>query len=223
MKISVTSKLLLLSVCFTMSMLLVRFVYSGTMDYRFYGWNTFLAAIPYLVSTQLIKLNRASALAWLLLAIWLLFFPNAPYIITDLLHYEERPPVPFWYDILLVISAAWNGLILGLASLMNVEIFMARFLKPVWVHICVIASLLLCGYGVFIGRFLRYNSWDIVTDPKSLVYTSAHHVLVPQRYSKLWVFTLLFAVLLGIIYYTLKNLPKLFAAKDAPGKNKIVQ
>jgi uncharacterized membrane protein len=209
MKLSHISKLLLLSVSFTMSMLLVRFLYSGTTDYRFYGWNTFLAAIPYLVSTQLIRLKKFSSFALLLMVAWLLFFPNAPYIITDLLHYEERPPVPFWYDILLVISAAWNGLILGLVSLMNVEKFLQRILKPAWVHVCVALSLLLCGYGVFIGRFLRYNSWNVVTDLRSLVYTSAHHVLLPQRYSKLWVFTLLFAVLLSIIYYTLKQIPKM--------------
>ncbi|MBV9987019.1 MAG: DUF1361 domain-containing protein [Chitinophagaceae bacterium] len=206
MRISNVSKLLLLSVCFTMSLLIVRFVYSHTWDYRFYGWNTFLAAIPYLVSTQLVKLYRFRMPAILLLAVWLLFFPNAPYIITDLLHYEERPPVPFWYDIILVVSAAWNGLILGLVSLMNVETFLARHLRPFWVHFCVIASLFLCGYGIYFGRFLRFNSWTVFTDPAMVVYTSAHHVLLPKQYSKLWVFTLLFGVLLGIIYYTLKIL-----------------
>lgn len=206
MRISMLSRLLLLSVCFTMTMLLVRFMYSHTYDYRFYGWNTFLAAIPYLISTQLLRLKKLNVLAILLIAVWLVFFPNAPYIITDLLHYEERPPVPFWYDIILVISAAWNGLILGLVSLMNVEAFLLRHVRAVWVHFCVVVSLFLCGYGIYFGRFLRFNSWDIVTDPGMLVYTSAHHVLLPMQYSKLWVFTLLFGVLLGIIYYTLKVL-----------------
>lgn len=206
LKVSPISKMLLLSVAFTMSMLLVRVLYSNTWDYRFYGWNTFLAAIPYFVSTQLLKLKKLHLLAVIMLLVWLIFFPNAPYIITDLLHYEERPPVPFWYDILLVISAAWNGLILGLISLLNVETFLLRHIKQGWATLCVFASLLLCGYGIFIGRFLRFNSWDVVTDPAMLVYTSAHHVLLPQRYSKLWVFTLLFAVLLCIIYYTLKQL-----------------
>ena len=206
-RISPISKMLMLSIAFTMTLLLVRFFYSSTRDYSFYGWNTFLAAIPYIMSTLLLKLNKMHLPALLLLAVWLVFFPNAPYIITDLLHYEERQPVPFWYDILLVISAAWNGLILGLVSLMNVEIFLARHMKPVWVKLCVFASLLLCGYGVFIGRFLRFNTWHILTSPRDLAYSSVHHVLLPQRYSKLWVFTILFALLLSVIYFTLKKLP----------------
>jgi len=155
-----------------------------------------------------------NVLAVLLLLMWLLFFPNAPYIITDLFHYEERLPVPYWYDLVLVISAAWNGLILGMVSLMNVEKFLSRYLKPLWVRVCEIVSLLLCSYGVFIGRFLRFNSWDLITDPRILVYTSAHHVLLPQHYSKLWVFTLLFSVFLGIIYFTLQNLPHLVKDKN---------
>jgi len=208
-KISPISKMLLLSIAFSMSLLLVRFYYSSTFDYSFYGWNTFLAAIPYVASTQLLKLKKMNVLAILLMLIWLLFLPNAPYIITDLFHYEKRLPVPYWYDLVLVISASWNGLILGMVSLMNVEKFLSRYLKPSWVTICELASLLLCSYGIFIGRFLRFNSWNIVTDPRVLVYTSAHHVLLPQHYSKLWGFTILFSVFLGIIYFTLKKLPLL--------------
>jgi uncharacterized membrane protein len=206
-KISAISKMLLLSIGFSMSLLLVRFFYASNFDYSFYGWNTFLAAIPYLVSTQLIHLKKMNSLAILMLLIWLVFFPNAPYIITDLFHYEERLPVPYWYDLVLVISSAWNGLILGIVSLMNVEKFLSRYWKPFWVTICEFASLLLCSYGVFIGRFLRFNSWDVVTDPRILLYSSARHVLLPQQYPKLWVFTLLFSMLLGIIYFTVKKIP----------------
>ena len=213
MKISGISKMLLLCIIFSMSLLLVRFVYAQTPDYRFYIWNTFLAAIPYVISTQLLKLKKMNSAAIVFLVAWLLFFPNAPYMITDIFHYEERPPVPFWYDVLLVISAAWNGLILGMVSMMNVENFLSRHIKPLLVKFIVFTSLLLCGYGIFIGRFLRFNSWNILTDPGYLAYTSAHHVLLPQRYPKLWVFTVLFAVLLSIIYFTLKKLPRVETAE----------
>lgn len=214
LKISATSKILLLSVSFSMALLLVRYHYAATEDYSFYPWNLFLAAIPYAMSTVLLRLKKMNLTALFILAIWLLFFPNAPYIITDIFHYEKRLPIPFWYDLILVISAAWNGLILGMISLLNVEKFLLRYLKPFWVTLCELLSLLLCSYGIFIGRFLRFNSWDIVTDPKSLAYTSAHHVLIPQNYPKLWAFTILFAILLGLVYYTLKNLPKILENKQ---------
>lgn len=213
-KISPLSKMLLLSIGFSMSLLIVRVIYSETLIYYFYVWNTFLAAVPYALSTQLLKQKKIQTISILLLLAWLLFFPNAPYMITDIFHYRERLPIPFWYDLILVIAGAWNGLILGMASLMNVEQFLSRYLKPKWVIACEIFSLVLCSYGIFIGRFLRYNSWDVLSDPGSLIYTSAHHVLVPQNYTKLWAFTLLFAALLGVIYFTLKKLPLILTTRN---------
>lgn len=212
LKISPLSKMLLLSIGFSMALLLVRVIYADSLDYSFYVWNSFLAAIPYAVSTQIARLKKINLIAIVLLIVWLLFFPNAPYMITDVFHYEKRFPVPFWYDLILVIMGAWNGLILGMASLMNVEKFLASQLKPGWVIVCEYVSLVLCSYGIFIGRFLRFNSWDVVSDPRSLIYSSAHHVLVPQNYLKLWAFTLLFAVLLGLIYFTLKKLPLILSS-----------
>lgn len=215
LKISSTSKLLLLSVGFTIALWIVRCIYSGTLSYGFYAWNLFLAGIPYFISTRLIKYDKISKGVIALLLAWLLFFPNAPYIITDLFHYMERPPVPYWYDLILVITGAWNGLILGLISLMNVELFLGKHLKPLLVKATVLLSFLLCGYGVFIGRFLRFNSWNIISDPYDLAYTSAHHVFFPLHYPNLWVFTLLFAMMLGIIYYTLQLLPRMVNAKKS--------
>lgn len=212
LKISPLSKMLLLSVGFSMALLLVRVIYAESLDYSFYVWNTVLATIPYAVSTQIAKLKKINFIAIAMLILWLLFFPNAPYLITDIFHYEKRFPVPFWYDLILVIMGAWNGLILGMASLMNVEKFLSQQLKPGWVMVCEFFSLVLCSYGIFIGRFLRFNSWDVLSDPRSLIYTSAHHVLVPQNYAKLWAFTLLFAALLALIYFTLKKLPLILSS-----------
>ena len=219
-KISPLSKMLLLSIGFSMALLLVRVIYADSLDYSFYIWNSFLAAIPYAISTQIAVRKKLDLLTACLLILWLLYFPNAPYMITNIFHYEKRFPVPFWYDLILVIIGAWNGMILGMASLMNVEKFLSQHLKTFWVTLCEFFSLLLCSYGIFIGRFLRFNSWDVVSDPGSLLYTSAHHVLVPQNYAKLWAFTLLFAALLGLIYFTLKKLPLILAAKNKqdPGK-----
>ncbi|MES2006036.1 MAG: DUF1361 domain-containing protein [Bacteroidota bacterium] len=208
LKISATSKMMALSVAFLMSLLLVRFYYSHSVYYGFYVWNSFLAIVPYVISTRLLKQKKPGGFSIALIVLWLVFLPNAPYLVTDLFHYEERSSAPYWYDLFIVVTAAWNGLLLGMISLMNVEQFLSRHLKPIWVTTSVFCSLLLCSYGIFIGRFLRFNSWDIVTEPGTLAYTSAHHVLLPQQYPKLWVFTILFSVLLTIVYFTLKKLPR---------------
>ena len=165
LRLSSLSRMLLLSVSFTMALLAFRMFRTHTLEYGFYVWNTFLAAIPYFCSNQLVHCKKINGVAILLLAGWLLFFPNAPYIITDLFHYEEKPNFPVWYDLILVTSATWNGLILGIVSLMRVEAFLSNHMKQVWVKLCVFASLFLCGYGIFMGRYLRFNSWDIVNKP----------------------------------------------------------
>lgn len=207
LKISSTSKMLLLSVAFTFTLVLVRFLYTGSDFYRFYLWNTFLAAIPYVLSTRLLRCKGITTAAILLMAGWLLFLPNAPYMVTDLFHYQENNEAPYWYDLFIVITGAWNGIALGLISLMNVEKFFSRHVKPIWVNLSVFLSIFLCSYGVYIGRFYRFNSWDIVSAPKNLAYTSAHHFLMPVQYPKVWVFTILCSIMLALVYFTLKKLP----------------
>lgn len=197
--------MLLVSISFTMLLLLTRFFYTRELTYGFYIWNTFLAVLPLLFSRSLIRLSSCNLKAIILLACWLAFFPNAPYIITDLFHYEEKPPVPKWFDLLLVTTAAWNGLLLGIVSLMQIEQFLSRHLKEKWVKILVGVSFMLCGYGVYIGRYLRFNSWDAVTEPQKLIYTFSHHILQPQEHIMLWAFTLLFGTMFGIVYFTLKQ------------------
>lgn len=204
--ISRLEKMLAVAILFTMTLLLARFYYTGTLTYGFYGWNTFLAILPVLISRLLVRLRKFDIKAVLWLGGWLAFFPNAPYLVTDLFHYTPMPPVPQWFDLMLVTSAAWNGLLLGIISLMQVEQFLSAHLKAIWVKLIVISSFALCGYGVYIGRYLRFNTWDTVTNPGELLYTIAHHVMRPQQHVSAWAFTFLFGVMFGIIYFTLQQL-----------------
>ena len=201
-------KMLIASVCFTLLLLAVRIAFAHQLMYVFYIWNLFLAAIPLLLSRRLQRQQKLTVKSYFLLAGWLLFFPNAPYIITDIFHYESRPPLPMWFDLLLVINAAWCGIILGLVSLLQVEQFLAKNLKSFWVNCCITFSLLLCGYGIYIGRFLRFNSWDIITNPVALFATSLQRVINPFDYKSTWGFTLLFGISLCLFYYTIKSFNK---------------
>lgn len=203
-KLSPTERMLLASLAFTVVLLAIRVAVSHQTVFLFYVWNLFLAAIPVTVSRKLGKQTKMGVQSWLLLSCWLLFFPNAPYILTDLFHLEKRPPMPLWFDLLLMINAAWTSLMLGLESLRQVEQFLSKHLKPIWVNAWISFNLLLCGYGIYLGRFLRFNSWDIVTAPYSLLSATFHQVVNPYQNKATWVFTLLFGTSLILFYYTIK-------------------
>lgn len=208
-RLSVIEKMLMISVMFTIFLLGARIIYTGQLTYVFYVWNLFLAIIPVVAGRQLARYESFGFSSVTLLMVWLLFFPNAPYIITDVFHFTERPPVPQWYDLLLVISGAWNGLMLGIVSLLYVEDFLLKRLCGMKVNLIVSGSIVLCAFGIYLGRFLRFNSWDVVTDPRDLMHAIGYRLVYPFQHVGTWAFTFAFSGLLWIIYFTLKNLPGL--------------
>ena len=130
-KYNITVLLALMSLfCFLLS--LFRIWYSNTNMFIFFNWNLFLAFIPWAVST-VISLNRKYqknkfALV-LLLFTWLLFFPNSPYVLTDLFHLRAREPVPIWFDLVVILSFAWTALIYGFISLAEIENLLSKYMN----------------------------------------------------------------------------------------------
>ncbi len=209
-KIDDTQKLVSVSLIFTLSLLAVRVLYTGDINYIFYPWNLFLAIVPLWFSGLLLKQGTFNYKSILLLCLWLLFLPNAPYLVTDIFHFEERPPVPMWFDLMLVFSGAWNGILICMISLYRVEKYLRIILNEKFVNSIIFLLLIPCGYGIYIGRYLRYNSWDIVIEPVSILRTSSHHFSHPFQNINVWLFTFVFALFLGIIYFTIKKLPQLY-------------
>jgi uncharacterized membrane protein len=169
----------------------------------------FLATIPLVFSRRLAREKKVNIKVGLILVGWLLFFPNAPYIVTDIFHFKSREPIPRWFDLLLVISAAWNGLILGFVSLMNIEAFLLRHFTTKRVTMFVVVSLAACSFGIYLGRFLRFNSWNVINNPYQLVSAIATRVIHPFEHVRTWGFTVLFALFITLVYFTLKQLPLL--------------
>lgn len=210
--------MLILSVAFTMLLLATRILLTQTLTYTFFVWNLVLAIIPLLLSNRLLKQQKLGISSTIIILLWLFFYPNAPYIITDFFHYVERPPVPYWFDLLICISAVWNGLIIGLISLIQVEQFLSKHLKPKLVKTIVLSSFILCGYGIYIGRFLRFNSWNIITDIDGLFDASLQRIVHPFHHTTTWGFTILFAAMMAVFYYTIKSIAQILVIK----KNAIV-
>jgi uncharacterized membrane protein len=206
-KLSDFEKMIFLSISFTIALVVGRFLYTNDAQYFFYPWNLFLATVPYFFSRQLRKYRKINMKVVLLLLCWLLFLPNAPYIITDLFHFEQRPGVPYWFDLLLVVSGAWNGVVLGIISLTQVEKFLTGHIKAKWMMPAIIVLITLCSYGIYLGRFKRYNSWNVITRPEDLIHTVLSQIAEPWEHMQAWLFTISFAILLCIIYFTVKKMP----------------
>ncbi len=188
---------------FSVGLLAFRIHLAANIVYIFLIWNLFLAALPLAASTTLRLADRVGVRWPYLLplaGLWLLFFPNAPYILTDLLHLGSKPPIPLWYDLGLLLAAAGTGLALGYRSLLDVEAVLSRrFGQRVALAVSV-AVLFLSGFGIYLGRFARLNSWDIVTDPTDLFSVVTAPMLEPLSHPQTWGVTLLFGVLLSLGY-----------------------
>ena len=199
-------KILFVSVSFTLALLVARLVYTHEVVYMFYPWNFFLALIPMACSKRLGKLDKMNFNAICYLTIWLLFFPNAPYLVTDLFHFSEREGCPGWFDLILVSSASWNGIIIAAISLLQVEQFLRKSYNNKKVMLLLLFFIALCGYGVYLGRFPRFNSWDIITNPTGLAYFIKNSLIHPHEHISAWAFTSIFSLLFGIIFFTIKIL-----------------
>lgn len=145
-----------------------RFLWTGHPSFSFLVWNLFLAWMPVAFSTTANLLHQQTKRFWLALLClipWLLFLPNAPYIITDLVHLRPRAHVPYWYDILLISSYAFHGLLLGFYSMTQVHQLLLSRIRPAYGWILMGLVSVGSAYGIYLGRVLRWNSWDILRHP----------------------------------------------------------
>lgn len=205
-RFNITILLAIMSIfCFGLS--LTRYFVTGTRVYLFLNWNLFLAFIPWFISTlaMVYRLNQKWIIAGLVFS-WLLFFPNSPYILTDLIHLRVEESAPIWFDIILILSFAWAGLFYGFISLMDIEEMLGSYLKKSIILFVSIGFLFLAGFGIYLGRFLRWNSWDLFSKPSVLFLDIFDRIANPFAHPRTWGFTLLIGVLLNLMYFSLKFL-----------------
>lgn len=177
------------------SMLLLRIGYTRQATHLFLSWNLLLAWIPLLLSLLAWRLRRRPLLAIALGFLWLLFLPNAPYLVTDLVHLSPTSAAPTWYDLGMLFSFAFVGLALGLHSLHIMRgVVMGRY-GPLAGWTFALAAAALSGLGIYIGRFLRWNSWELFLHPEQLLSDLLAALATPASTLKLLAVVVLFAAL----------------------------
>ena len=176
---------------------------SGTQ--KWLVWNLFLAWLPLLGAFAAYNLHHwPTRLRWLPIFgfafLWLLFLPNAPYLITDIIHLKQSNTVPLWYDLITLVSFAWTGSFLGLVSLFLMQELVRRIIGRVASWLFVAGVLMLTGFGVYFGRFLRWNSWDALFRPASLMNELIDGLLNPFDHLQTLAFAGLFTLLFSAVY-----------------------
>jgi uncharacterized membrane protein len=190
-------------------LLLIRFALSGSLAFAFLAWNLVLAAVPavagWLFARAAERRNtRFVQLLWF--AIWLAFLPNAPYVVTDFLHLAPSAPIPMWYDVALLASCTGTGLMLGYVSLADVQAVISQKFSSRLGWLLATAALLLSGFGIYLGRFLRWNSWDTLANPLQLFADIAKQLLDPLLRFQVIAVTLVYGIMLLLGYVALCGL-----------------
>lgn len=194
---------LVLLTVFSMVLLLVRVKITQSVYYLFLVWNLFLAALPLGISliinsTDRIKNNRY--LFYPTLMGWLLLLPNAPYLVTDFTHFRHESSVPFWLDLLILGSFSACGFLFGLASMYNVYKILSHKWHKTAAMLFMASTCLLSGLGIYIGRMLRYNSWDVLRHPIHLVNDVINGFITPETILTAWGVTLGFGFLQFLLF-----------------------
>ena len=186
-----------------------RFVVSHQFAYFNLVWNIFLAWLPLGFAVMAGRSRESRRHFFACAFLWLLFLPNSPYLVTDLVHLKPRPPVPLWFDILLVQSFVLTGLLLGFLSvyLMHRLVSNSFGWRTGWIFTVLILGL--TGFGIYLGRFERWNSWDLFLSPVELSRYICSVVIHPRANKTAVVFSMLcgaFLLLTYLAFYALTAL-----------------
>ena len=159
--------LLILSII-SIILLIGRIYIKGSFVFVFLAWNLLLALVPLVCALLIFNLQKKyEGLKILLLVIWLFFYPNAPYILTDYIHLSWSNFIV--YDAILITFFALAGLLAGLLSMYLVFVKLFHRLNKYYSWAIITLCSILTGFGIYLGRFLRFNSWDIITDRSNLL------------------------------------------------------
>ena len=180
-------------------LIVVRTLWTWNMDYAFLVWNLGLGTVP-LILSSLILWQKHWVVRLILAPVWLLFLPNAPYMITDFIHLRDLDTGPLWLDVLLVSSCAGTGLAMCYVSLSQIQTVFARARMASLGWMVTTGALFLSGFGIYLGRFLRWRTVDVVQKPILLLGDVADRLFNPLIHFRAWGVTLGFGVLLLVGY-----------------------
>lgn len=207
---------LVLATALCLALVVARWAWTHQATHSWLLWNLFLAWLPAAAALGAYNLRARRGLgaraAFLACGVvWLGFWPNAPYLVTDLIHLRPAAEAPDWYDLMMYVTFAWTGFFLGLVSLYVMQMAVSRAYGAASGWAVSVGVLALGGFGIYLGRFLRWNSWDVLTRPGALLADIADRILHRLADPRATVFSLLASLWLGAMYLMLVAVSRLGA------------
>jgi len=200
----------------------VRALSYQSSDYWYLNWNLFLALLPLGFAWLLRReLQHRTWQAWqciILSIMWLGFLPNSFYLITDFIHLQRITSGSLLYDIVMLLSFAISGLTLGYLSVALVHAELRKRLQRPAAEAMVAVVFLLCSFAIYLGRYLRWNTWDVLVNPAGLLFDVSDRFINPGLYEQTFSTTALFFVFISVTYLSLWELGKAFTPQPSRRK-----
>jgi len=179
-------------------------VANRSLEFAYMIWNLFLAWIPLLLSLALVRLLRrrlwSSWEALGLTLLWLLFLPNSFYMISDFIHIQDVLRHNLLYDVVMFTAFILTAVFVGFSSLYIVHAELRKRLSLRSSSIVTAIVLFMCSFAIYLGRELRWNSWDVFTNPAGILFDVSDHLIHPLQSGDMFTTTVSFFVLLGSLY-----------------------
>lgn len=193
---------------FSFGLLFYRCLFTLSLNYTFFLWNLLIAFVPYIISKQILKRKTLNTQSFLLLIVWLLFFPSCIYLFTDMLQ-MQKTNFPMAYDVCMFLSFALTGMLPGLMSLKKVETFLSNHISAFFVRLSVLLFIFLSSYNIVLARFLHFRNWNIAANFRKMFHASEEDILAPQSNLHAWITILILVILIDLIYAGFKQLNRL--------------
>lgn len=175
-----------------------------SLEFNYLIWNLFLAWLPLAFAVRLVTVLRhklwSSWEAMSLSVLWLLFLPNSFYMISDFIHLQDVQRFDLIYDTVMMTSFIYTGVTLGFSSLYLIHLQLRRRFSRLTAALMIASTLFVSSIAVYIGRDLRWNSWDILTNPGGLLFDISDRVMHPASYPTMLVIIVSFFILLMSMY-----------------------
>ena len=189
---------------------LYRVFSSHSNNYWYLNWNLFLGWLPLLFSYWLVRWLRRKS--WfsikgvLLTTLWLGFLPNSFYLVTDFVHLTPTHEISLLFDAVMFMTFAWNGLLLGFTSVYMIHKELRKRLPEKISTSFVACTLVLSSFAIYLGRYLTWNTWDLVVNPGGILLDISDRIVKPTAYPNTFTVTILFSFVLMSLYYAVYKL-----------------